>query len=734
MAKSNQQMIFEVNGDVTGLRRALAQGTNSIQQFGTESGEIFGETTEKLTGLVEKFSGFNTGLVGTAAAAGLAAGGIYSLISSSNEYVKTYNEISTATGVSVSMLQKLEKQFASSGITIERWGDINKDSLDHLGDSFRAGGGISDDLKQWGIYLQQYNKYLNQTDGGIKAVIHTFYEMQKAGKSNAEIVNVMESLASDSSHLISTLKDYSNEQDALNAIQSQHATLTDETALKYQEFDQKVSQLSSSFQLFKAEALAPTLDDIQTLFDWMNKDWSKTDFMSMFRNFYYGGDNTIAKALRWMDGVDASTISGTKEFDQAKADNNYPPKPTATTSTAPSGGWVDTGKQEAAAKAAAAKAEAAAKQAAAKRLQAEQTLQQSLSQIGMSEGAIRITQFNYQQDEIVKKIKDSASTLHLTEAQTTTYLSQAYDSRTKKFKAMIDEMLSVSDPKQLSENVAAIGDNLTKADATKLLGKQDQRLSIGAGNDEANPFNNGNVLSGQKAQLQQGMQSELTLNAQLNEKLGTSHEQYMQRKAEITSKYNQKILALETQNTTSQMTMLADSAGSIGTIMSGVFGEGSKASKAFFAVQKGITIANTVMKIQEALATALATPFPANIANYASILGMGASIISTVKGAASGQAHSGIDSVPTIGGKDESTWILQAGERVLSKNNNRDLTSFLSNQNNNKSTDNGSSNVINAPLVVQGDSVDDDAKFQALLKKHSSSVFQAVRNAQQRSS
>lgn len=119
-----------------------------------------------------------------------------------------------------------------------------------------------------------------------------------------------------------------------------------------------------------------------------------------------------------------------------------------------------------------------------------------------------------------------------------------------------------------------------------------------------------------------------------------------------------------------------------------------------------------------------------NIANYAQILSMGASIITTAKGA-SGQAHSGIDSVPTMGGKDESTWILQAGERVLSKNNNRDLTNFLSNQNTN-GNGGGSSPVINAPLIVQGAPNMSDAQMNAMLQKHQNSVLQSVRAAQKR--
>lgn len=113
--------------------------------------------------------------------------------------------------------------------------------------------------------------------------------------------------------------------------------------------------------------------------------------------------------------------------------------------------------------------------------------------------------------------------------------------------------------------------------------------------------------------------------------------------------YNQKALAIETENAQAQMSIQSDSAGSLGTILAGEFGQGSKAAEAAFAIQKGLSIANTVMKIQEALACVLATLFPANIANYAQILSLGPAIITTAKGAASGQAHSGIDLVPTMG-------------------------------------------------------------------------------------
>lgn len=739
MAKNKQQMIFEVDGDVSGLRKALSTGTQSIVEFGKESDELFGGFTKSFTDLTERFSGFNTGLVGTAGAVGLLAGGIFTAVSASNDFVKQYNEVARTSSLTVTELQQLQKTFQGVGFDVEKFGDLNRDVLDHLGDAFRDGSGPAADMKAYGLNLNEFNQYLNKSDGGIQAVAASFYKMKEAGKSTAEITNMLETLGSDGSKLVSTFEQYNNVADLMNGIHSQTVILTEENAKKFQDWDSKVESLKNNFQLFQANALAPTIDDINTLLDLMNKDWSKTDFMQMFKNFYYGGDGVIPEFLADMDGVNRAFIKNTKEWKAAAADNQFPPKPTASTEKeAPKGGWVNKDQEAAKAKAAADKAANAAKAAAAKRVQAEKNLEQTLSQIGLSEGDIRVKTFNRQQDELVQKIKDNAKTLGKSEQEVSSMLSQAYDSRTKKFKDMIDEMIGYSDPngnlKTLSENIAGIGGSMTNDQAKYLLEQQNQRVGLNnVGSDESNPFDNQNVLAQKQKDLQNEMQLELTLNAQLNQQLGTSHEEYLKRKNAITQKYNTKALAIEAENTQAQMQLLSDSAGSIGTMMAGAFGEGSKAAQAAFAVQKGITIANTVMKIQEALATALATPFPANLANYASILSMGASIITTAKGAASGQAHSGIDSVPTMGGKDESTWILQAGERVLSKSNNKDLTQYLSNANANGGNGNSPTNV-NAPLIVQGSTNMSDQQMNEMLKKHSNGVLQATRQAQKRNS
>lgn len=731
MAKNNQ-LIFNVDGDVTGLRKALADGTNSIHKFGTESGDLLGGLSGKVSDLTGRFGGLSTGLLGTAGAMGIVAGGIYSLVASSAEYVNQYNEVARTSSLTVEQLQKLEKQFKGLGFTVEKFSDLNRDALDHLGDAFRDGSGPAEDMKAYGINIKDFNKYLNQSDGGIRSVAEAFYQMRKAGKSTAEITNMLETLGSDGSKLIGVFSQFNDTTELMNSISSQTATLTNDNAAKFADFENKVNSLSTSFHLWMANALGPTIDDLNTLFSLMNKDWSSTDFMQTFRNFYYGGDNGIAKMLRDIDGVDPKGIPGTKEWNAAHKDNNFPPKPEASTTT-PQGGWVNKEKEAAAAKAAADKAARELEAQKRKEATALNNWNAAITKSGINDGDIRVKEFNRQQDEIIKKIKESGSVLKKSQDDIDHYVNEANATRLQKFKDMIDEMIGYSDPNKelrgLSDNLAGLEGQLSTEQMNGLLQKQNERVGLtNMGSDANNPFDNTNVLDQKRKDLEAQRDLELTINEQLNRQLGTSQEEYLKRKKAIQEKYSKQILAVETDNTQAQIGLLSESAGSLGTILSGALGEGSKAAQAAFALQKGISIAQIVLNLQTALSSALATPWPASLGAYAQVLSLGASIITTAKGAASGKAHNGIDEVP---GSGDQTWILKAGERVVQPEANQKLTKFLDNQDSTQSS-NSEGFVVNAPLIIQGGSTDDDAKFQAMLKKHQNSVTQAVKNAQTR--
>ncbi|HDZ2776577.1 TPA: hypothetical protein RSS54_004945, partial [Klebsiella pneumoniae] len=220
------------------------------------------------------------------------------------------------------------------------------------------------------------------------------------------------------------------------------------------------------------------------------------------------------------------------------------------------------------------------------------------------------------------------------------------------------------------------------------------------------------------------------MNAELqqNDLLLKGHEDYEKRKAEITAKYNAQAIDISNQNAQQQLTIFSDTAQSLSDGMVAAFGESSGAAQAAFALSKGITIAQTVLSIQSALAQALATPWPASLANYAQVLSLGMSIISTAKGAASGQFHGGVDELPA--GMDNKSFVLKAGERVVQPEANKKLTKFLDTQEKGGST--AGDITVNAPLIIQGDVAGDDKKFNEMLKKHANSVTQAVRSSQRR--
>ncbi|CNH80792.1 Uncharacterised protein [Yersinia pekkanenii] len=748
MAANNQSLVFSIFGDTTQLTQGLNNANKSLQTFGQQTGGVVGDLTSRFGGLAANAGSLSTGLMGVASVGAMAITALGGLALASNAYVRELNQISTTSGVSIEMLQQLEKAFYGTGLSMEKFGNINTQVIDKLGEAYSTGGGVAANLQSYGIELQQYNKYLNQTDGGLKAVVHTYYEMARAGKNASEIKNVMESLAGDSSILVSTLKQHSSEQDALNYIQSQNITLTNESAEKYKEFDAQLNTLTGTTKLLMAEGLTPLIGGINALvasvterpkemgfFNELNdrireSTGSLQDMIDIWQqlrnagnlNYMGGGFQTGAMDNGTKDPVQESINSVRQKAIDLKTDLAN----AIAEATAPKGGWVDPNKIESDMKAAAAKAEAIAKAMAAKRLQAENTLTQTMAQISNSAASLKIKQFNYQQDQIEKKLRESAATLQLSEQQTSEYLQQQYQSRSSSFKSMIDSMIQESDPKKLQENLAAIGDKLNPEQLGLVKKAQDERIGLNQPNAD-NPFdsrNNEVALN----QLQAQQNEELIINNQLYAAKLQSLDEYEKRKSEIQLFYAQKTVALEANSHSAQLTMISTAAGDMGIIMEGAFGKSSGIAQAAFAVQKGIAVANAIINIQAGISKAIALGFPQNLPVIASTIAQGASIVSTIQGTQiEGQAHSGIDSIPT----DNSTWVLKAGERVVQPEANRDLTSFLSTTQNGEST---GEITIQAPLILQGGGDISSQRFTEMCKQHADVILQAVRQSQQRNS
>ena len=275
--------VVTLTGDNGGLRKATDQAVDMLDNLSDKAMNL------DLTGGLSGLSGM---LRGTGGSLALAAGGFVGIaagaISAANavgEYVKQYTEVSKSTGLGVETLQKLEKQFAGTGLTVEKFGDINKDSMDKLADAWRNGGGIEDDLESVGLKIKDYAEFMNDPQGGMKAAIKVFYDMRKAGANMADVKFMMESLASDSSHMADELQKYGSYQEAVNAINSQTVKITEETAEEYNKFSKNMDTLTDNLKGMAADALNPVVQGMNNLFNWFEKDWEKTAIFQAMKTF-----------------------------------------------------------------------------------------------------------------------------------------------------------------------------------------------------------------------------------------------------------------------------------------------------------------------------------------------------------------------------------------------------------------------------------------------------------------
>nr|WP_142273183.1 hypothetical protein [Klebsiella pneumoniae] len=723
MARRNSTEI-EINGDSSGLVAAINQAEKKLGSFGKNVGGGIGDAANAMSSGIGKMTGGLTGLISISGLAATALGG---LVLKLNDTVRELNQLSKQSGISVSDLQKLEKAFRTTGLGADKMADINQDALDKMADAYRNGGGIADDMLSVGLDPKKFTKLLNDPNGGIKAVIQAFYELRAAGASNADQKFFLESLASDASRLTGVLNDSANAQEAWNKIQAQSISVTDEQAAQFATFDQNLSSLTDTGKTYLYDLLTPLVTSTNNLADAM-RNVNSTNFLVDILQTATDLQIKINEITHMFPGL--STVmglmsDGAEQFRQDAGPqmpklNNTLPTQTATVTLDPNDGWKNKEQEAAKAAAAAAKAQAAANKAAAAakklvedRLKAQKELNaiSSDATIGTSERQLAV--FDRQQQDITDKIKKNAEVLKLSQKELDGYLNKQSQYAAYQRSQMIDGMIGYSDPNaQLKTNIGLLQSGSLNDQQKGFLANQ-QAESVGSDTTQAKLAAN---------------QQEMQLQLQQNDLLLQGHEDYEKRKAEITAKYAAQAVQIQREQTTQQLQSLEESFGTIGQGMADAFGKSSGAAQAAFAVQRGLSISTTIMSIQEALAKALALGFPQNIPAYAQIAAMGMSIISTAKGASSGQFHGGIDNLPSS--YDNKSFMLKAGERVVQPEANKKLTNFLDNQ---EKGSNISESNISAPMNVYYSGTN-DREFQAQLKKHQNSIVQAVKDSQRRNS
>ena len=108
----------------------------------------------------------------------------------------------------------------------------------------------------------------------------------------------------------------------------------------------------------------------------------------------------------------------------------------------------------------------------------------------------------------------------------------------------------------------------------------------------------------------------------------------------------------------------ADGFGRLADTMKGTQAEASSVYRALFAVSKAFAIAQASLGLTNAISSAMALPWPANLAAAASAAGYMATIVSNVQGINAGFAEGGYTGA---GGKYEVAGVVHKGEGVLSQ-------------------------------------------------------------------
>ncbi|EET6463429.1 hypothetical protein FEV42_000072 [Escherichia coli] len=605
-------------------------------------------------------------------------------------------------------------------------------------------GEFANALTDAGIKADDFAQFLNKPDGGIQALILLKQKMDDAGLSANAQITVFEAVASDSSRLTTVIDELGGSQATLNAIQEQNVSVTDEVAKNYETFDKNLNDLKDSGQAYLVEALNPIVastnefiaamqNSDSTLTFWETQTNRVKSFAKVLRDTGLGGP-LLTAGLNMADEKYFDSQISQKELLNAKlglfggdvSKINTPKVKKATTGTNfDKIGEDERNKKLKEQEAAQRKAEALARKHQQEMEKAQDKWEKAMSELSSSEGELRLKTFDRQQLELQKSITESGKTLGKSTAIINAKIEEARANAARLRNEMVNDIIGYTDPNEdlqkLTDNIN--GQTLTDDQKKFLLQEQDTRLRFGA---DENPFDRTNT-----DKLLEQNQERMNYELLLNEQLLAGTEDFEKRKNEIIEKYALERMNIETANTQAQLSNLGSLANSIGSIFEGAAGKQNAASRAMFAVAKGFAIAQSIISIQQGIAECMKLGFPAAIPQAAMVAAQGASILSTIRGTnPAGQAHSGIEEVPGSVGKD-STWILQAGERVVSRGQNKQLQQFLDNQDRG-STASGEI-TINAPLIVNGNVSDDDQKFQEMLRRHAQSVNQAVRDAQKRS-
>jgi hypothetical protein len=637
---------------------------------------------------------------------------------------KQMRGLADTAGLTTKELRAQAYALSSTGVTVDQLADNYKDLSDKIGEYTSTGSGVFQDFvdvmkmtKSEGQALAQELQYLS----GPEVTQRLVSEMKKAKVPMSQMVFVMESLGNDSSRTARMLAENGEEVAKLAEEYKSLSIVASETSIKaFDDLSNQVSLLFNNLGAMATNALAPIMNAYTNIIKNINELLPK-DAENQFSDYgdkvakdlqsSFSGVTAIEKQKGTLEGLNNELFIQRMNLKKLKGEFK----------TVSKYSYV------------------AGKDIEYKVVANPEGIEETMVKIQSLENKIKKTAEVTEQME-VEKVKLTADANKELAKIGQDYNSNSLEGLKNRYYKEL-QMLRDTYGAKYSETQAyqdaeqRLLDNHAKKSAELYMKQRQEELDKEKEfRDKKNQLREMAVTEGSLEQIELNQELEMiALEEGFDAKLRAT-EEYEAAKKAIEKKYQDEKTAYEEQALQRTIALnqakIATELGTMEKIGQGLegFAEQSKSlALAAFAFNQSTAIANMLVEQQAAVAQAwgdesLPWYSKAFVAANAALQVGGA--IAQVKSVAVGQAHDGMDEV-----KQEGSWILDKGERVVQPEANKDLTAYLNKQ---KSESMGKPNnyVINAPLNLSDKNIIDPKEFDAMLVKHRTTIAGSVRKTE----
>lgn len=675
---------------VDGLGSQSKTSGNQVEALGTKAKTAGDKTTESFDGAGASVSTFGR-LLPVAAVAGTAAA-LISLVNNTADAAREIDNLARLANTSREQLQGYSYATQQVGISAEQLGDISKDVQDKLGDFIATGGGEFADFFESVAPKVELTAQELQKLSGPDVLIAVKDAMDQANISAAEQVFYLEAIGNDASRLAPLLRDGGAAMKAQAAeARALGKVLSDVDAQTLLDAAAANDRLDASFEGMSnriAVYFAPTITNISNLMADMAASGALSAYLDSIGDKFEGFAADVAAGLDVVSQLVSDALSYWNEEISwtgnllGDAFSNLPENARAMIQlmTVELASMVDYGSSYGKAFAQSLGVELAA--LVDKAGIYGQELADSLNpfdgdsfDLGAALAQSNATA-NDMIDSFYAQAEASADATRQARLASIQGILNERDESVASFESQADSAVTLLDEyRKLREarNQAAAAAG-TAANDPVLSGSNVESLSERRERElrEAQGYNS--------LEEQQEAEHQAKLAQIRTQKLTESRELELLKKRGYRSKeeaeeaaHQQALADIEAKIRSERLSQTADFFGNIASIAAAEQGKQS-------AVFKAAAIAQTTIKTYEGATSAYASLAPIPIVGPA--LGIAAAAAAVSAGLAnvraiasqdvSGIAHGGLTNVP-----NESTYLLQKGERVLSPNQNRDFTNFI---------------------------------------------------------